>query len=398
MKKFTPKSSILASAISLCLTMVATPATAEDLTIYNIASMSGAFANFGEEGEKGARLAIETAGTAAGLTLKMVTIDTESNAGKAARKVKAIVGKEGAGLFVGSTLSSTALAVGKEIHSAGGIYINGSGADEITGSECNGSMFRWSAPTFGAVNASLRPVLEGNPSIKRVYTITPQYVFGEAMLSNAKAVLNEKGIELVGNSYHSLKDKEFSGIIAQAQAAKPDLLLLLNFGSQATSTIQQAINFGLKDRMKLLLVWSSGLDTMRTLGSEVSNGIYFGAQYWHEEEAPANQELVALTREKLGEAPNYPMAHYYQMTKMLIDAVEATGGSDSEKIRNHLEGHTYEGVTGTEFVRAEDHQVEKYFYLIEGKGEADMEDKDDFGDVVAKGKYFVPHEETGCTL
>ncbi|MGH1541922.1 MAG: ABC transporter substrate-binding protein [Arenicella sp.] len=368
----------------------------KELTIYNVASMSGAFANFGKQAEKGARLAVETAGQAAGMKLKLVTIDTESNAGKAARKVKAVTGKEKGALFVGSTLSSTALAVGKEVHAAGGVYINGSGADEITGKECNASMYRWSAPTYGAVNASLQPVLDKHPEIKKVYAITPQYVFGDAMLDNAKKVLEARGIKLVGNSYHSLKEKEFSGYIAQAQAAKPDLLLLLNFGSLATNSIQQAVNFGLKDKMKILLVWSNGLDHLKTLGNEVVDGIYFGAQYWHQEDSIANKELLKLSAEKFNETPNYPMASYYQMTKTLIDAVNATGGADAEKIRAYMDGLEYDGITGQEIVRKEDHQVEKYFYLLEGKSKEKMSDGDDLADVVEKNKYFLPHEETGC--
>ena len=259
-------------------------------------------------------------------------------------------------------------------------------------------MYRWSAPTYGAVNASLRPVLQVHPNIKKVYTVTPQYVFGEAMLSNVKKVLDEKGLELVGNSYHSLKDKEFSGIIAQAQAANPDLLVLLNFGSQAAASLQQAINFGLKDKMKILLIWSSGLDTMQSLGSEVSEGIYFGAQYWHEEKAPANEELVKLSLASLEEAPNYPMAHYYQMTKLMIDSMNAVGSSDPAKIKEHLNGLTYEGITGVEHISAENHQVEKNFYLLLGKAKAGMTDEYDFADVVTKGKYFLPASETGCVL
>jgi len=182
-------------------------AMAEDVKLYNIASMSGAFANFGLQGEKGAKLAVETAKPIDGVSLELVTVDTESNAGKASRKVKSIISEDEGQFFVGSTLSSTALAMGKEVHRASGVYVTGSGADEITGTECNKSTFRWSAPTYGAVNASLQPLLDQFPDIKRLYTITPQYVFGEAMLENTHKVAEERGLELVGNSYHSLKEK-----------------------------------------------------------------------------------------------------------------------------------------------------------------------------------------------
>lgn len=396
--KQTKFKSLLGCVAALAMSTSVVVAADDELTINVVASMSGAFAQFGEEAAKGAKLAIETAGTAAGMKLNMNLIDTESNAGKAARKVKSELGEEGPGLYLGSTLSSTALAVGAEIHSSGGFYINGSGADEITGEKCNASMFRWSAPTYGAVNASLRPVLDAHPEIKSAYTVTPQYVFGEAMLTNTKAVLDERGLTHAGNSYHSLKDKEFSGIIAQAQAANPDLLVLLNFSSQAAASIQQAINFGLKDKMKILLVWSSGLDTMQSLGAEVSEGIYFGAQYWHEEEAPANLELVKLTEDALGEAPTYPMAHYYQMTKLIIDAANELGTGDPAKIKAHISGKSYEGITGTESVSAENNQVEKNFYLLLGKAESDKADEYDFADVVAKAKYFQTAAEAGCKL
>ena len=80
------------------------------------------------------------------------------------------------------------------------------------------------------------------PKAKRWYTITPQYVFGEGLLSAAKNVFKEKGIEHVGNSYHSLSEKEFSGYLTNAMAAKPDVLLLLNFGSQSSDTLRQAVS------------------------------------------------------------------------------------------------------------------------------------------------------------
>ena len=76
----------------------------------------------------------------------------------------------------------------------------------------------------------------------------------------AGVVLKEHGLEHVGNSYHSLQEQEFSGYLTNAIAAKPDVLVLLNFGSQSSNTLRQAVNFGIKERMKVLLVWSAGLD------------------------------------------------------------------------------------------------------------------------------------------
>jgi ABC-type branched-subunit amino acid transport system substrate-binding protein len=115
-------------------------------------------------------------------------------------------------------------------------------------------------------------------------------VFGEGLLSAAKAVFQEKGIEHVGNSYHSLNDKEFSGYLTNAAAAKPDVLLLLNFGAQSSAALRQAVSFGMHKNMTILMAWASGLDQFAELGAELCEGVYFGAQYWHTADTPTQQE------------------------------------------------------------------------------------------------------------
>ena len=156
------------------------------------------------------------------------------------RKVQEISQQKGVKFFAGGILSSESLAMGKEVERAGGVFITTAGADEITGKDCNRATFRWSVPTFGAIEQTVRPLLESLPNARRWYTITPQYVFGEGLLSAAKNIFKEKGIEHVGNSYHSLSEKEFSGYLTNAMAAKPDVLLILNFGSQSSDTLRQA--------------------------------------------------------------------------------------------------------------------------------------------------------------
>ena len=150
--------------------------------------------------------------------------------------------------------AGSALAVSKEINKAGGVFMTPVGADEITGKDCNSATFRWSVPTYGAIRETLVPLIKLLPEAKRWYTITPQYVFGDALLENARKVFAELGVEHIGNSYHSLQEQEFSGYLTNAIAAKPDVLVLLNFGSQSSNALRQAVNFGIKDRMKVLLV------------------------------------------------------------------------------------------------------------------------------------------------
>ncbi|MED5297029.1 MAG: ABC transporter substrate-binding protein [Pseudomonadota bacterium] len=393
------KTPLLLSALALGL--VAQPLLAQDqepLTFYGVKSLSGAFASYGKYAEMGSRLAVEEARTSLGRDIDYVSLDTEGNAGRAIRKVQEAINQDGARLFNGATLSSTALAVGKEVAGVEGVFMTPAGADELTGTECNASTFRWSVPTYGAIRETLVPLMEALPEAKRFYTITPEYVFGEALLDNAKAVFEEAGVEHVGNSYHSLQEQEFSGYLTNAMAASPDVLVLLNFGAQSSNALRQARNFGLNDQMDILMVWSAGLDQFEELGAANVEGIYFGAQYWHEVDTPFNNELVAAVRDAYDITPTYPLAADYTMTRVMLEVADQSGASTGPALIEALEGYTYQGPTGEETIRASDHQVIKDYYLLQGKAQDEMDDDDDYADVISAGQSFVAPEDSPCQL
>ena len=360
--------------------------------------MSGAFAANGKFADLGMKLAIEQYGSVLKRPLAYTVLDTEGKPATAVRKVQEASQQQGAKFFAGGILSSEALAMGKEAEKAGGLFITTAGADEITGKDCNPATFRWSVPTFGAIEQTVRPLIASMPKAKRWYTITPQYVFGDGLLSAAKTIFQEKGIEHVGNSYHSLNEKEFSGYLTNAMAAKPDVLLLLNFGAQSSAALRQAVSFGMHKNMTILIAWASGLEQFDELGADLCDSVYFGAQYWHTADTALNKDLVKRTADKLKIVPNYSLAGSYICTKILIDGIVKAGSVDQKAVIAALEGMKFDGLTGTEEIRKADHQVVKDYYLLKGKAKSKMKDAADYVDVVSSGKSFLPIDKSGCKL
>ncbi|REE23525.1 amino acid/amide ABC transporter substrate-binding protein (HAAT family) [Paraburkholderia sp. BL27I4N3] len=360
--------------------------------------MSGPFAANGKYADLGMKLAIEQYGKVLGQPLAYTVLDTEGKPATAVRRVQEIAQQKNARFFAGGILSSEALAMGKEVQKAGGVFITTAGADEITGKDCNDATFRWSVPTYGAIEQTVRPLIQMMPKAKRWYTITPQYVFGDGLLSAAKTVFKEKGIEHVGNSYHSLNEKEFSGYLTNAVAAKPDVLLILNFGSQSSDTLRQAVSFGMKNNCTILMAWASGLEQFESLGADLCEGVYFGAQYWHDIDSPLNRDLVKRANAAFKANPNYSLAGSYICTKILLDGIVKAGNVDPKKVVAALEGMKYDGLTGPEEVRKGDHQVLKKYYLLKGKAKNKMKNADDYADIVSSGQSFLPLDKTGCKM
>jgi branched-chain amino acid transport system substrate-binding protein len=396
-RSFLVGSASAGSALVLPDLILPARAAVEAIKIGIPVAMSGPFAANGKFASMGAALAAEEASAALKTSVKTLTLDTEGKPATAIRRVQDAAAQEGVKLFAGGVLSSEALAMGKEADKAGGVFFTTAGADEITGKACNKATFRWSVSTYGAIQQTVGPILASNPKAKRWYTITPQYVFGDGLLNAAKTLLKEKGAEHVGNSYHSLTETEFSGYLTNAIAANPDVLLLLNFGSQSSATLRQAVSFGLKNRMTIVIAWASGLEQFQELGADLCEGVYFGSQYWHKVDAPANKALVAACQKKFNITANYSLAGSYIMTKLLAEAAAKTGG-DGPAVAKALAGLKYDGPTGAEEIRAADHQVIKEYFLLKAKPKAKMADADDYADIVSHGKSFLTPEQAGCKM
>ena len=397
-RRFLTTSTLAAASLAAPGLVTRALAAGEALKIGVPVPISGAFAANGKFATIGAALAAEEVAAAHGVQVSTLDLDTEGKPATAVRKVQDALAQDGLKLFAGGILSSESLAMGKEIERGGGAFMTTAGADEITGVDCNKATFRWSVPTFGAINQTVRPIIDALPDAKKWYTITPQYVFGDGLLNAAKAVFAEKGIDHVGNSYHSLTDKEFSGYLTNAIAAQPDVLLLLNFGAQSSDTLRQAVSFGLKQRMTIVVAWASGLEQFEALGPDICEGVYFGAQYWHGADSPLNRELVAKVQEKHGFNPNYSFAGSYIISKLLLEGAVKAGSPEGPGVAKALQGLKYAGLTGEEEIRAADHQVIKDYYLLKGKAKADMADKDDYAEIVSSGKSFLSPEEAGCKM
>jgi branched-chain amino acid transport system substrate-binding protein len=254
------------------------------------------------------------------------------------------------------------LAVEQVVGKMHAMLLTSVGADEVTGENCNVYTFRWSVPTYGAVRSTMYPFIQKNPNAKKWYTITPSYVFGDSLLRNVKEVAQEKGLTLVGNAYHPLGASEFSNIVTQAIAAKPDVIALLNFGGDAVKTIKTLAQFGAMKNAAVLYIWSAGLLDFGAIGPEGMDGLYVGCQYWHDADA-ATRKASAPYMKAYSEPMDYVAASSYVEAQLAIEGMNRAKSTDPLAAAKALQGLKYTGPTGPEQIRAYDHQVIKPYYF-----------------------------------
>lgn len=368
------------------------------LTVVALSEYTGVYAELGAEIRQGVELCKdEYAGKVGKYELKFVTKESNAKTDEAVRLVRESIEK-GETLFMGTQLSNIALAISTEVNRGGGVFCTLAGAPEITGSQCRTSTFRWSNSTYTAGREVVNAVMKAEPKLKKWYCITPDYVFGKALLESTTTAIKDNGGQMLGNSYHATQETEFSSYLNNAAASGADVLAILNVGGQTISTIKQAISFGLKKKMKIVIIWSTGLTQFRAIGADNMEGIYAGAQYWHTVDTPNNKKLVAAVQKKYKINPSYGLAASYYQCKSMLEGVSNGGTSKSSDIIAAMESKPFQGVTGEEVFRPEDHQLVKDYYILLGKPASERADPDDMMTVVHSGGDPVPLKDAGCTL
>jgi branched-chain amino acid transport system substrate-binding protein len=382
------------------LLFAAGPVSAEnEIQISTVSPFSGPYASLGEDSVRGSEFAVEEAGgKVLGKPIKLTFIDTEAKPGVGARKVREEIQSKGTKYFNNATSSSVALAISQVCQEEKALYFTSVGADEITGSKCNRYTFRWSIPTYGAVQETVKPLIKMFPAAKKWYTITPDYVFGHSLLNNAIAVFKEFGVEHVGNDMHPIGHTEFSSFLTKAMAAKADFMVFFNFGKDTINALKQANNFGLTKKAKILVAWSSGLRDLEEIGPEFCEGVYFGTQFWHTENVPVTQKLNKIWQTKYKRFPSYPEASAYIMTKLQIMGIEKAGTTDQDAVIRALEGMKYDGPTGAEEIQAFDHQVKKKYYLLRAKAKNEIKGPGDNAEIISTGVSVIPQAKSDCKM
>lgn len=371
---------------------------ADDVVFAGIFSSSGAYAAFGRDTDRGFQLAVnEFKKSVGGHPIKYITRDDQTKADVGVQQCTQAYEADGARFFAGCASSAVALAIANVVKDKHALFFTSVGADEITGKDCNAYTFRWSVPAYGAVRAAMYPFIAKFPNLKRWYTITPQYVFGESLLANVKEVAQEKGLTLIGNDYHPLGATEFSNYVTKAAEAKPDVLCLLNFGGDAIKALKTAASFGLKRNTKILYVWSGGLLDYAGIGADDLDGVYVGCQYWHES-TPATRKASEAYKAAYGEPLGYVGASAYIEARLTFEGIARAKSTDPARVAKALEGYKYTGPTGPEEIRGFDHQVVKPYYLLIGKAKSAMKDQWDYVDTVASSSHPVPQGRSLCKL
>lgn len=310
---------------------------AKSIKIGLIAPLTGDVKTFGESYKKGFELALEQAGNAAGgYKIETVVGDDRNDATEGVNVATKMVTQDKVQAIVGALTSKVTIPISEVANANKVVMITGTATNEkVTVGDKGRKPFIFRAcfidPFQGKVAATFALKTLKVKSAAVLYDKGNDYSVGLA--ENFKKVFEAGGGKVVSWESYGEKDTDFSAVLTNVAAQKPELLYLPDYYNKVSLIGKQAKAKGLNVPMMGGDGWDSS-----DLDYATMDGGYFTNHYSAGDTRPEVKQFVDEYKKKHGSEPDALAALAYDATKILLESINKAGSNDPEKIRAAVQG------------------------------------------------------------
>ena len=339
-----------------------------------------------------------------GKEVKYGVADSAAKPNDAVQAQQRFITENKAVLMTGSTSSAVAVATNKLAQREKVLYVTGiSGSNDTTGKDCVRYGFRQCFYGQTAAAAIGPIVVKTFGKNKKAAYLTPDYTYGHTVTKSMEDYLKTSGWTTVTNQVSPLGAPDYSSYLLNVANSGADVLINVNWGHDAVLSIQQAKEFGIFDKMKLVVPYQIPF-LAREVGGGLLSGVYAATDFWWtlQDKYPLAKMFVEEFEKKYGYKPEWGANNAYMSFALWAEAVENAGSFyPPDVIKSFEAGRKIQSTVGEVFFRKEDHQLVRPVFIVKGKAPGDMKNKEDYYDVVetvAGGPLMQKPDAFGCNL
>jgi branched-chain amino acid transport system substrate-binding protein len=324
-----------------------------------ISSFTGLYSAESAAQFQGAQYAVDEVNAQGGVLGRQVTLvqrDDQLRPDEATRRTQELVESERVDFIVGSLSAATQLAINSVTRQAGMVFVSLSQSDKITAQpDFSKYTFHEALTPRQTSTVVARWALQNHG--RRPYFLVADYAYGHEHLDGWRRQIQAAGGTEAGMDLHPLGAPDFSGYFPKILAARPDFLVLANFGKDTLKSAQQAVAFGIKQQMPVVISLTS-TETIQEGGADVFGDMYMGGSWFWTlaDRIPASRTFVDGYQAKFNRPPSDYGGYAYSGTLELLEAVKRAGATEPDKVVAAMEGHEYDHYKGKQFWRRCDHQ------------------------------------------
>ncbi|MGD9865157.1 MAG: ABC transporter substrate-binding protein [Pseudodonghicola sp.] len=348
--------------------------TADEFHIAAILSFSGAYGLIVNDMRKGAELAVaERGGTVLGKPVRFSWEDDETKPQPAVQKASRLLA-EGAQMMFGAVSSASTLAL-QSLSTQRRVphLVTISADDAIT--KRNGAPYSFRTSNTLGMEIKMTMEFVKSRGLKRIYAVTADYQATRSGFEEFAALAKAAGVEIIGNDFAPLGNRDFSVIIDKMARSDADGIAVMATGNDGITFVKQAGQVGLGQN-KVIFGPVLQDDVFAAATGPAALGVNSGVRYHYSLDNPANNAFVEAYRAAHGVFPSSFAGEAYDGLRWWLEVVEKTDSWDVDTWVQAFANSVYENsVEGRKEMRACDHQAAQVGLWGEVvKGEAPLPD------------------------
>lgn len=361
--------------------------------------MSGMFAANGGPGTLLAvKLAVEdVGGKVLGREISVLQADHQNKPDVGSAQAQRFIDEQGIKAMTLGGSSAVGLAAQARAAEAGVFtLVSGGYAPGFSESQCSPYGFQFAPSTQELSRAvTSRIVKEGG---KSWFLIAADYVFGHSLIADASKSIKAAGGNVVGQLLHPLNSNDMASALLTAQGSGANVIGLANAGTDLETTVKQAGQFGLSDKLAAMMVYTNNIEAL-TL--QTARGMRMSVStYWD-----LNEYTRALARRMMekngGKTPTMGQLGAYGAMRHYLEAVKAAGTDKPDVVAAKMrEIPISSGLWENPRIQ-KNGRVTYDMLLVEVKSPETSKGPNDLYNIIAKipaEGLFRSAEESGCPL
>jgi len=339
-RQFLATTGALGASLSLPFYNRALAQDGAPIKIGSLQPMSGAQGNEGNAHNNGFKLFLELNGNqVAGRRIELLEADDEMKPQVGIQKLRRFIESDNVDFVVGPASSGVALSITDYINQTGKVWvISGAALASLTREKKSPLFFRTSTTTWQTNHPA--GVWAAENAAKKAVLIAPDYAGGRDSMTEFKQAFEASGGEIIKEVYPPMGSKDLSAYLTAIRAMNPPMVYAFYAGLDAVTFIQQYEQFGLKD--KILLVVSGFAVDSEVLGAigKAALGVVSALHYTPELDTPVNKTFVDAYQKKFNKKPGYSAEYGYTAAAVITEALKQVGGNtgDQAKFMDALRG------------------------------------------------------------
>ncbi len=356
--------------------------------------MSGPMGGYGKHGSQAVQLALEEInghGGILGRKVEAIFEDDKMTPEIGVEIVDRFINKDKVDFIIGPTSSSIAATLTDIIQKEKKVIVfTQSASSSLTDAMFNPYLF--STLSNAMMHSRAGAYYMASKGYRRWMNIGPDYAYGRESWSWFIAKLKElqPDVEVVGELWPKLMEKDYAPFIQKIVETKPDAVWSSLWGNDAVNFVRQALETGMFNDVRFAFTDGAALETLIPLGKDMPDGIFASARYFFLfPDSALNHSFVKAYFERFKEYPDYMAQETYAGVYFLKAAIERARSTDPQTLIEAVEREplAWEAPEGWKIMRKEDHSI------VEGVVWGQTVFSEQYGFAVLENMESIPPEQ-----